>query len=353
MAEHVGFLGEPEGRRPWAAGSRQPESGPGRALRRPGRRAPHRPDSDSPGRRMLHARSTPAPRPARPGSRRRRCGAGPGLSPGVARSGGVPARTQDAPRCSASAGRAGTGTRRRTVSRLARAHRAPTRSHRREALPAPARHRVRRGLKAEGRSSVQSDARAAGCRRAIRSLGVGDPATMLAGISYSVGFARYTTRTGYRQARCRQPASSRRRIDDWSGVTCTVVGRCRPLVRSARCLDAPGMRYGFTVVRVTSEGRMGSVASGRGRTWGPAGRTLTPGTRMRWNGAASGMLAAAREALEADQRALGRNPSEDNGLNGPLAARAPRSARTARGGLFWSGRETSSAIRRVCEQRCP
>ena len=71
---------------------------------------------------------------------------------------------QDAPRCSASAGRAGRGTPRCTVSRPARARRATTQDGRREALPVLARCRTRRGAKAEGRSSFQSDARAAGCR---------------------------------------------------------------------------------------------------------------------------------------------------------------------------------------------
>ena len=70
---------------------------------------------------------------------------------------------------------------------------------------------------------------------------------------------------------------------------------------------------------------------------GPAGRAMTPGTpetRRRWNGAASGMLAVVLEALGAEPRALGRNPSGGNGLYGPSAARALRSVRTARGGYL-------------------
>ena len=67
---------------------------------------------------------------------------------------------------------------------------------------------------------------------------------------------------------------------------------------------------------------------------GPAGRVMTPGTpstRRRWNGAASGMLAVALEALGADHRALGCNPRGGNGLDGLWAARALRPVRTARG----------------------
>ena len=70
---------------------------------------------------------------------------------------------------------------------------------------------------------------------------------------------------------------------------------------------------------------------------GPAGRVMTPrtpATRRRWNGAASGMLAVALEALGADQRALGRNPSGGNGLDGSLAARALGSVRTSRASAF-------------------
>lgn len=44
------------------------------------------------------ARSMFALRPARPSSRRRRCGVCLGISPGVAKSGGVPAGMKDAPR---------------------------------------------------------------------------------------------------------------------------------------------------------------------------------------------------------------------------------------------------------------
>ena len=68
---------------------------------------------------------------------------------------------------------------------------------------------------------------------------------------------------------------------------------------------------------------------------GPAGRGWTsrpPAARRRWNGAASGMLAGALEAMDTDQCALGRNPSGDNGMEGLLATRALRSVRTARGG---------------------
>ena len=122
--------------------------------------------------------SIPAPRPARQRSRRRRCEAGPGISPGVARGGDAPARTQDAPRCSASAGRAGKGTRRRTGSRPDRVRRAQTRDRRREVLPALAHRRSRRGPNADDRSSIQSDARAARCRRATRPSGVGNPPGM-------------------------------------------------------------------------------------------------------------------------------------------------------------------------------
>jgi len=67
---------------------------------------------------------------------------------------------------------------------------------------------------------------------------------------------------------------------------------------------------------------------------GSAGRVMTPrtpATRKRWNGAASGMLAVALEALGADHRALGCNPSGGNGLDGLWAARALRPVRTARG----------------------
>ena len=88
-----------------------------------------------------------------------RCGVGPEISPGVAKGDAVPARTQDGPRRSSSAGRAGTGTRRRTVSRPTRACRAPIRHRRREALQALARRRSLRGSKAEGCSSFQSDTR--------------------------------------------------------------------------------------------------------------------------------------------------------------------------------------------------
>ena len=84
--------------------------------------------------------------------------------------------------------------RRRTVSRPALARRAPTRDRRREALQALVRRRSRRGQKAEGRSSFQSDARASGCRRTSCSSGVGDPARMLAEISYGIGLARRVRR---------------------------------------------------------------------------------------------------------------------------------------------------------------
>ena len=179
----------------------------------------------------------PARRPARPSSRRRRCGVGPGVSPAVVKATGVPARMQDAPRCSASAGRAGRETRPRTASRPARARRARTRDHRREALPALARRRSRRGPKAESGSLFQSDARTTGCRRAIRPSGVGDPAKMPGGISHGDGLARWAARTGHRRARCRQPVIFPRRIDDWSGTTCALVGRCTLLVR-------PGAGFG-------------------------------------------------------------------------------------------------------------
>ena len=180
------------------------------------------------------ARSMSAPTQAR------RCRGGPGLSPGaVAKGGGVPARTQGAPRRSASAGRAGTGTRRRTGSRPARARRAQTPNRRREALRAPARRGSRRGPKAEGRSSLHSDARAAGCRRAIRPSDVGDPATMPAGISYGAGLARCAARNGHRRARWRLQVPLRRREDDWRRATCAVVGRCSPFVRRGAGLDIP------------------------------------------------------------------------------------------------------------------
>ena len=131
-----------------------------------------------------------APRPARPSTRKSRCSVGPEVSPGVAKGGGARAPTQGAPRCSASAGRAGRGTRRRTVSRPARARRAPTRYRRREALRAPAHRRSRRRPKAAGQPSFQSGVRAAGRRWTIRPSGVGDRAGTAAEFSYGGGLAR-------------------------------------------------------------------------------------------------------------------------------------------------------------------
>ena len=151
----------------------------------------------------------------------------------------MPARTRGAPRRSASASPAGTGTRRRTGSRLVRARRAQTPNRRREALRAPARRGSRRGPKAEGRSSLHSDARAAGCRRAIRPSDVGDPATMPAGISYGAGLARCAARNGHWRTRWRLRASFRRREDDWRRATCVVARTCSPLVRPEAGLGLP------------------------------------------------------------------------------------------------------------------
>ena len=75
------------------------------------------------------------------------------------------------------------------------------------------------------------------------------------------------------------------------------------------------------------------MVSGRCRTGDPPGRELAsrpPAARRCWNGAASGMLAGALEAMDTDQCVLGRNPSRGNGLDGLLAPRALRSVRTAR-----------------------
>ena len=88
--------------------------------------------------------------------------------------------------------------------------------------------------------------------------------------------------------------------------------------------------------RVTGEGRIDSAVNGRCENGNAAGRVLTsrkPATRRRWSGAASGMLAAALEAVGAIQGVLGRNPSGGNGLDGRLAARALRSGRTSRTGF--------------------
>ena len=155
------------------------------------------------------------------------CGIAPRVSPGgVAQAGGVPARTQGAPRRSASAGRAGTRTRRRTGSRPARACRAQTPYRRREALRAPARRESRRGPKAQGRSSLHCDAPAAGCRRAIRPSDTGDPPTMPAGISYGAGLASCAARNGHRRARWRPQGPLRRREENWRRATCAADGRC-------------------------------------------------------------------------------------------------------------------------------
>jgi len=80
-------------------------------------------------------------------------------------------------------------------------------------------------------------------------------------------------------------------------------------------------------------GRMDSAVSVRCRNGDPTARVWTPRpppTRTGWNGAAFGMLAVALEALGTDRRALGRNPSGGNGLDGSLAARALGSVRTSR-----------------------
>jgi len=99
------------------------------------------------------------------------------------------------------------------------------------------------------------------------------------------------------------------------------------------------MQYGIAADWVTSEGQDGLRSECTMPKWGPAGRAMTLGTpeaRRCWNGAASGMLAVAHEALGAERRALGRNPSGGNGLDGPSAARALRSVRTARGSVTGS-----------------
>ena len=85
--------------------------------------------------------------------------------------------------------------------------------------------------------------------------------------------------------------------------------------------------------RVTSEGRVGSAVNGlrvNGTAAGRVSTLRTPGTRRRWIRAASGMLAAALEAVGAAQRSFGRNPSGGNRLDGQLAARALGSGRTSR-----------------------
>ena len=118
-------------------------------------------------------------------------------------------------------------------------------------------------------------------------------------------------------------------------------------IKRALCYCAPVTRMPAGSV----QGHKGHAVRNRGR-WGdergqdgdrsawampernPAGRVMTPrtpATRMRWNGAAFGMLAVALDALSTERRALGRNPSGGNGLDGPSAARALRSVRTARG----------------------
>ena len=78
---------------------------------------------------------------------------------------------------------------------------------------------------------------------------------------------------------------------------------------------------------------MDSAVSGRCRNVYSAGRALKttpPATRRRWNRTASGVLAAALEALDADQHAVCRNPITSNGLDGPMVARALPSVRTSR-----------------------
>ncbi len=125
---------------------------------------------------------------------------------------------------------------------------------------------------------------------------------------------RATAATGRSSGRC---GTVRRRSED----------------RPARWAGAAGMQYGIAADRVTNEDRMDSAVSVRCRNGGPTGRVLASrpsATRRRWNGAASGMLAAALEALGADQPAPCQNPSGGNGLDGPRAARALRSGRTLR-----------------------
>ena len=115
-----------------------------------------------------------------------------------------------------------------------------------------------------------------------------------------------------------------------SGCCGTV--RWRSEDRPARCADAAGMQYGIAVDRVTSEGRTDSAVNGRCGNGGSAERVLTsrtPATRRRWDGAASGMLAAVLEAFGADQRAFGPNPIGGNGLDGQLADLALRSGRVS------------------------
>ena len=129
-----------------------------------------------------------------------------------------------------------------------------------------------------------------------------------------------------------RPKSSATAATGRSRGWCVTVRR-RSKDRPVRCADAAVMQYGIAADRVTSEGRMDSAMSGRYRNEGPAGRVWTPRpppARRGWNGTASGMLAGALEALGVDQRALGQNPSGDNGLDELLAARASRSVRTSR-----------------------
>ena len=85
--------------------------------------------------------------------------------------------------------------------------------------------------------------------------------------------------------------------------------------------------------RAKIDGRVDSAVNGRCGNGNAAGRVLTSRTsamRRRWNGAASGLLAAALEASGPAQRTRGRNPSGGNRLDGHLAARAWRSGRTSR-----------------------